>query len=166
MTSAELPLILSPGTQVVALVEVKGPDGKAAHPRGAVAAVVQAPGDPWHAYRVRFPDGFEAALKRQDLSVLAQFKQGANGPGGPSRQAGPLAEYSLYDSVIYRCVVGSRAYGLDDEASDTDRRGVYLPPADRHRSLYGVPEQLENQDTQDYWVRRGTKLVDDLWAGL
>lgn len=61
-------------------------------------------------------------------------------------------EYSLYDYVIYRCMVGSRAYGLDDENSDTDRRGIYLPPANLHWSLYGIPEQLENHDSQEcYW---------------
>jgi len=58
----------------------------------------------------------------------------------------------LYRHVIYRCVVGSRAYGLDDEQSDTDRRGFYLPPADLHWSLKGVPEQLENPETDEvYW---------------
>jgi len=32
------------------------------------------------------------------------------------------------------------------------RRGIYLPPADLHWSLYGVPDQLENHDTQEaYW---------------
>jgi hypothetical protein len=142
--SAMNPHLLPVGTQVVALVEVRGPDGAAAHPRGAVGVVVQAPADYWRAYRVRFPDGFEAALKRQELSVLSHYKQGALG--------GPLEEYDLYRHVIYRCVVGSRAYGLDDAASDTDRRGVYLPPADMHWSLFGVPEQLENDDTQEvYW---------------
>jgi predicted nucleotidyltransferase len=50
------------------------------------------------------------------------------------------------------CVIGSRAYGLDDDASDTDRRGIYLPPAAMHWSLYGVPEQLENKNTEEcYW---------------
>ena len=59
---------------------------------------------------------------------------------------------NLFERVIYRCVVGSRAYGLDDAESDTDRRGIYLPPAELHWSLYGVPEQLENEDTQEaYW---------------
>jgi hypothetical protein len=57
--------------------------------------------------------------------------------------------------VIYRCVVGSRAFGLDDENSDTDLRGIYLPPADLHWSLYGVPEQLENDENQEvYWELR------------
>jgi len=31
--------------------------------------------------------------------------------------------------VIYRCVVGAREHGLDGPGSDTDRRGIYLPPA-------------------------------------
>src|SRR5438067_10579055 len=66
--------------------------------------------------------------------------------------AGEAAEAILRGSVIYRCVVGSRAYGLDEAGSDTDRRGIYLPPADRHWSLDGVPEQLENAATQEcYW---------------
>jgi len=58
----------------------------------------------------------------------------------------------LYRSIIYRCVIGSRAYGLDEPGSDTDRRGIYLPPAARHWSLGGVPEQLEYEPTQEcYW---------------
>jgi RNA repair pathway DNA polymerase beta family len=44
--------------------------------------------------------------------------------------------------VIYRCVVGSRAFGLAEAGSDTDRRGIYLPPAARHWSLAGVPELI------------------------
>ena len=59
---------------------------------------------------------------------------------------------TLWQHIIYRCVIGSRAYGLDDADSDTDRRGIYLPPADLHWSLSGVPEQLENETTQEcYW---------------
>ena len=59
---------------------------------------------------------------------------------------------SLVERVILRCVVGSRAYGLDREGSDTDRRGVYLPPADLHWSLAGAPPQLQNDATQEvYW---------------
>ncbi len=64
----------------------------------------------------------------------------------------PSTIKGLYGRVIYRCVIGSRAYGLEDEASDTDRRGIYLPTADLHWSLFGVPEQLENDETQEvYW---------------
>src|SRR5687767_7356952 len=139
--------ILSVGTKVVALVEAKRTDGTPAHPRGAAGEVVQAPADAWHSYRVRFPDGVEAAFARRELAVLSQYTAGATADA-----AGPLGEYRLFDHVIFRCVVGSRAYGLDHDDSDTDRRGVYLPPAEAHWSLYGVPEQLENHDTQEtYW---------------
>lgn len=151
LSDARLNLILSVGTQVVALTEVRGPDGRPVHPRGAVGVVVQAPADYWHSYRVRFPGGFEAPFRRQELAVLAAYKDGGV-IGSAARGEGPLAEYDLHEHVIYRCVVGSRAYGLDDERSDTDRRGVYLPPAALHWSLYGVPEQLENPATEEvYW---------------
>ncbi len=140
-------LILSVGTQVVALVEVRASQGHVVHPRGAVGIVISAPADYWHAYRVRFPDSFEASFNRQQLAILSQYKQDVIGGG-----IDPLAEHDLYHHVIYRCVIGSRAYGLDSDQSDTDRRGVYLPPAELHWSLYGVPEQLENPATEEvYW---------------
>jgi predicted nucleotidyltransferase len=139
------PLILSVGTQVVALVEIRGTNGKPAHPRGAVGVITQSPADHLHSYRVRFPDGFEASLKRQEISVLAQYQSSGI-------ENDPLAEHDLYQHVIYRCVIGSRAYGLDTDASDIDRRGVYLPPAERQWSLFGVPEQLEKPANEEvYW---------------
>lgn len=58
----------------------------------------------------------------------------------------------LTNQVIFRCVIGSRAYGLSEDQSDTDRRGIYLAPAEMHWSLNGAPEQIENQETQEcYW---------------
>lgn len=57
----------------------------------------------------------------------------------------------LYDYVILRVVAGSTAFGLNQEGSDVDRRGVYLPPADMQWSLDGVPEQLENDNEEVYW---------------
>lgn len=140
--------ILSVGTKVVALADVRGEDGRPVHARGAVGVIQEAPSDYWHSYRVRFPDGFLASLHRRELAILSQFQESE--PGKPS--VDPLAEYDLYRNVIYRCVVGSQAFGLSDEASDVDRRGVYLPPARLHWSLYGVPEQLENPDNEEvYW---------------
>jgi predicted nucleotidyltransferase len=145
-----LPPILPVGTQVVALSEVRSPDGKCAHPRGAVGIIVQSPADYWHSYRVRFPDGLEAAFHRRELSVLSHYQRDT--ATGSGTVVDPLAEYDLHRHVIYRCVIGSRAYGLDDADSDTDRRGVYLPPADLHWSIYGVPEQLEKPNTEEvYW---------------
>jgi predicted nucleotidyltransferase len=61
-----------------------------------------------------------------------------------------LKQYEPY--IVYRCVVGSRAYGLDTQASDTDRRGFFLPPASLHWSLQGVPDSVTDPATGDcYW---------------
>ncbi len=109
--------------------------------------IVRSPGDLDHSYRVRFPDGVEEALRREDVVMLAHFQEGEVGDVRVS-----AARSNLYDRVIFRCVIGSRAYGLDDDQSDTDYRGIFLPPAELHWSLYGVPEQLECYETQEhYW---------------
>ena len=58
----------------------------------------------------------------------------------------------LEQYIIYRCVVGSQAYGLADERSDVNVRGIYLPPATEHWSLASLPEQLENEAEQTcFW---------------
>src|SRR5436190_7291842 len=140
-------LIYSPGTQVVALVEVLGQSGKVLHPRGSVGVVVRSPVDSDHPYRVRFADGIEGSLRRDQVTMLARYKESEIGDAGIT-----ALRCNLYERVIYRCVIGSQAYGLAGEGSDIDRRGIYLPPADLHWSLYGVPDQLENDETQEaYW---------------
>lgn len=140
-------LIFSPGTQVVTLIDIPGAAGLVLHPRGTVGVVIKAPTDHEHSYRVRFADGLEAPLKRNEVTMLAQFKEGEIGDSGVL-----TAHTDLYERVIYRCVIGSQAYGLADAESDVDRRGIYLPAADAHWSLYGVPEQLENDAAQEaYW---------------
>ncbi|MEX0713395.1 MAG: nucleotidyltransferase domain-containing protein [Pirellulales bacterium] len=143
-------LVFSPGTQVVALVDVLGEAGRILHPKGSVGIVVRAPADKDQGYRVRFLDGLEVAFKREEVMLLAQYKEGAIGD-----TAVTMAREDLFDRVIYRCVIGSQAYGLADSQSDIDRRGIYLPPAELHWSLFGVPEQLENHETQEaYWELR------------
>ncbi len=128
-------------------VEVKDSAGELLCLRGAVGVVVKAPTDNSHAYRVRLPNGVEVTLRRDEFSIRKHFQK-----EGLQQAESELAELNLYDHVIYRCIVGSRAYGLDDANSDTDRRGIYLPPAQLHWSLYGIPEQLENKDAQEcYW---------------
>lgn len=137
-------LIYSVGTQVVALKAVQGAGGQAVHPAGAVGVVIRSPRDRNHSYRIRFPDGFEAPLRHHNLMLLAQWKEMPAKQGDNNNSNPALSTHGLFDRVIYRCVVGSRAFGLDTEESDTDRRSIYLPPAELQWSLYGVPEQLEN----------------------
>lgn len=139
-------LIYSVGTQVVTRKDTYHSNGRVAHPAGAVGVIVRSPTERSHTYRVKFNDGFEAALHHDQLIRLSEFTRGQIGGSTD------IPSIELNDRVIYRCVIGSRAYGLEDEGSDTDRRGIYLPPAELHWSLYGVPEQLENEETQEaYW---------------
>ncbi|MEZ2305001.1 MAG: DNA polymerase beta superfamily protein [Microcoleus sp.] len=140
-------LIIPAGTQIVTKIEVKNPATNQSWKPGAVGVIVQSPTDNSHAYLVKLPDGTEISLRRHELSIRKQFQS-----EGLQSKADFLAEYNLYDSVIYRCIVGSKAYGLDNAQSDTDRRGIYQPPAKLHWSLYGIPEQLENkQNDECYW---------------
>jgi hypothetical protein len=140
-------MILPPGTQIVTRVAVKAAGSDLQHPAGAVGVIIKSPADHVHAYRVRFPDGSEAPLRRTQFAVLKQVQRDRIWSAEDV-----LDEFDLMDCVIYRCVVGSRAYGLDEDGSDTDRRGIYLPPAAMHWSLSGVPEQLENAASEEcYW---------------
>lgn len=140
-------LVLPVGTQVVSRIEILSNTEELVCPQGAVGAIVRSPDDNSHAYRVRLPNGQEITLRRHEFTIRKHFQR-----EGLEPTEDWLVDFNLYDSVIYRCVVGSRAYGLDDENSDTDRRGIYLPPAELHWSLYGVPEQLENKPAQEcYW---------------
>lgn len=140
-------LIFTVGTKVVTLRDIKSASGTLLQARGSVGAVVKSPDDATHSYRVRFADGFEAALTRREIVMLARFKEGEL-----ALDEHPLERNDLFERVIFRCVIGSRAYGLDNDQSDTDRRGVYLPRAEQHWSLFGIPEQLENDESQEvYW---------------
>jgi uncharacterized protein len=184
-----LPPILPVGTAVVALVEVRGADGRVVHPRGAAGVIVKAPGDPEHSYRVRFAgaaggtaggSGDEVSMKRREIQPLKHFQrwggEGDSVGAGLGRTVDPLTEYDLYQHVIYRCIVGSRAYGLERDASDFDRRGVYLPPASMQWSIYGVPEQLESPETEEvYWelekflklaLKANPNVLEALWTPL
>ena len=138
-------LILPVGTQVVSRIEIRDSKGNVLCPEGAVGVIVKAPADGTHAYLVKLPDGSEIPLRRNNLTIRKHQQR-------EDLEAIGVEEEELFRSVIYRCVVGSRAYGLDQEASDVDLRGFYLPPADLHWSLYGVPEQIERKETDEtYW---------------
>ncbi len=65
------------------------------------------------------------------FSNPARAKQQSKDRLGPVGRAYSRAEdvtpnpaFDLEQFIIYRCVVGSRAYGLDNDESDTDRRDI------------------------------------------
>ena len=153
------------GTQVVSLIEVRGTNNGLVHPRGAVGVVTRTPAVAGEKFLVRFPDGFEASLDQTQLEVLKHFKDRI-GQVGRVTPCAPASTQSMSDGspvtanpgfdleqfIIYRCVVGSRAYGLDNDESDTDLRGIYLAPAELQWSIFGAPEQFEDNAAQScYW---------------
>lgn len=137
---------VSAGTQVVVTTEARGTNAMPVHPRGAVGIIARTPAGTEAHYLIRFPDGFETSFTRDQFEILKHFKDRL--PSPPSGDG----EFELEGCIIYRCVVGSRAYGLETDASDTDLRGVYLAPLDMHLSLFGAPEQFEDNEAQTcYW---------------
>ena len=126
----ELHIVIPVGTKVLT------------RPGGRVGVVAHSPIDPEHGYRVRFTNGLEESFRRADLSIFKHLQ--AEVPGVSDST-------DFYKFVVYRCVVGSTAYGLSQEGSDVDRRGFYLPPAELEWSLAGVPEQLESANEEVYW---------------
>ncbi|MFN7924959.1 MAG: nucleotidyltransferase domain-containing protein [Bryobacteraceae bacterium] len=109
---------------------------------GRVGIVSHAPDAPEHGYRVRFTDGAEGSFRRYELTI---FKH------ADAEVPGAVEPELLRPYVQFQCIVGSRAYGLDQEGSDVDRRGFFLPPADWHWSLAGVPGQIESDQEECYW---------------
>ena len=124
MATPEYPLRISPGTQVVV----------GSRRTGVVVEIVD--GDPV-AYRVRYPTGDEAVLGRDQLRIRKQAQQAAL---GPARDPAALMGELLDGWVVYRCVTGSQAYGIADDGSDVDIRGVFVAPAELLWSLQGAPK--------------------------
>lgn len=126
--------VISAGTQVVLLVNKPlTPKGEGFRKPGAVGVVAACPARADGEYLIAFANGETVVASFEELALRRQEIDTELSDDG--------ADYRPY--VIYRCQVGSHAYGLAHETSDDDVRGFFLPPADRHWSLYAVPEQLE-----------------------
>ncbi len=135
-------LVFSLGTSV----SLRTPHG--AYLAGAVGVVVRQPleGGPT-LYGVQFPSGDVLEINRVHLGIRRK-----------ETEALPAITKDLSPFVQYRCVMGSRAFGLNTPDSDTDLRGFYLPPARLQWGLQEVPEQLEG-DEQTYWEARKFLLL-------
>lgn len=140
-------VIIPIGTKVVTRCAVRSGQERFVQPAGTVGVVIKAPLDHRHGYRIRLVNGVEAGLRRNEFVLLGEAQDEGIGRAGADR-----VEFDLQRFVIFRCIIGSRAYGLDEEDSDVDRRGIFLPDCDSQWSMFGVPEQLENEATQEcYW---------------
>jgi len=141
-------LPLPTGTQVVLRSDYRDDSGEIASLAGSVGVVLRQPDAPDGSYLVRLVNGIEALFPRRHLAIRKLVTSTDQQSVGDQIKS----KIDLYDFVIYRCIVGSQAYGLAHGESDIDRRGFYLPPADLHWSLFGVPEQLERPENEEcYW---------------
>lgn len=139
-------LLYPVGTQVVLRRAITNKTGAVIRQQGSVGVIVELLPEEVTPYAIRFADGGEISLSREDIVARKYLRQFA------LSQMRSEDHEALYQYVIYRCIVGSRAYGLDHDDSDTDRRGIYLAPAEVQWSLAGAPEQLERDETQEvYW---------------
>jgi len=70
-----------------------------------------------------------------------------------------LEELKESGHIIFECISGSRAYGLETENSDTDIRGVYILPEEQLHS-FEYTEQINNpsNDIVYYEIRKFLKL--------
>jgi hypothetical protein len=124
--------VILAGTQVVLKVAGALPDGQQFKQPGSVGVVLESPPDNQHPYVVRFTDGETVTAYFHELSLRRwEFEV----------ELGEVRE-DMRPYVIYRCQVGSKAFGLAADDSDDDLRGIFLPPARLHWSLRRLPEQL------------------------
>ncbi|MEV3854561.1 nucleotidyltransferase domain-containing protein [Streptomyces sp. NPDC050095] len=54
------------------------------------------------------------------------------------------------DHTVYSCVMGSRAFGLATDTSDTDRRGVYLAPTPLYWHFEKPPTHVEGPAEEQF----------------
>ncbi|MEU1281674.1 nucleotidyltransferase domain-containing protein [Streptomyces sp. NPDC005805] len=59
-------------------------------------------------------------------------------------------ETLVRDHTVYACVMGSRAFGLATESSDTDRRGVFVAPAPLYWRLTKPPTHIEGPAEEQF----------------
>jgi hypothetical protein len=135
-TSVPLP----PGTEVVTRVD-REVDGEL-RPQGATGRVSKLDGD---RVEVTFVDGRHATYLRSEVTPrklgVARYAQ---------RRA--AAWDQLRPCVVIDTLVGSRAWGVADEGSDEDRRGVFVLPLPWTTGLVDPPQDLISVDgSHTYW---------------
>jgi predicted nucleotidyltransferase len=166
--------VIPAGTQVVLQTTKESePDKSAKTVRkksGSVGVVIKCPPHNNELYTVQFSDGViieatfdELILRRQEVDNLLAASENFE---------------AFRPCVIYRCQVGSKAFGLSNDQSDDDIRGIFLPKAERHWSLYEIPGQLEFNDGQDdevYWelekflrlaLKANPNILETLWTPI
>ena len=160
--------VISAGTQVVLTEQLSLLNQDGFRKPGSVGVVAECPANAAGDYLVEFTDGGQVSarfaqlvLRRREIESLLEG-----------------TDEDLTRFIIYRCQVGSKAFGLSHDNSDDDIRGIYLPPARLHWSLNSLPEQLEfhdNGDDQVFWelekflrlaLKANPNVLEVLWTDM
>ncbi len=159
---------LPKGTQVVTLVDRRVPRAGTVRRQGSVGTVSRVPVDLAHAYDVTFADGVTIRYRAKELAVRRREVEGEM----------PRGTLDVSRHVVYSVVVGSHAFGLARDASDEDVRGVFLPPARLHWSLFKPPEQVEIAEggrDEVFWelekylvlaLKANPNVLETLWSPI
>jgi len=160
--------VIAAGTQVVLRVSKALAGGDEYRKPGSVGVIVESPPSNDDPYMIQFTDGQSVQAYFGELSLRRKEVDDELS----------VIDEDLRQYIIYRCQVGSKAYGLATEESDDDLRGIYLPPARLHWSLYRLPEQLESIDNEKdevYWeldkylrlaLKANPNVLETLWTPM
>ncbi|HUH05422.1 MAG TPA: nucleotidyltransferase domain-containing protein [Kofleriaceae bacterium] len=141
MTHFDQRIPLPHGTEVTTRIDRALGDGTLI-PAGAVGRVIAVEGS---AVTVRVVGVGDARFDRAELVPRK---------AGQMRYAQRRHEAweALHDCRVIDAVVGSRAWGLADETSDVDRRGVFVLPFPWTTGLVEPPLELSSTDgSETYW---------------
>ena len=145
MADNQFPLRISPGTQVVTRSDHFDSDGALLIRAGTVGAVVDTDNE---SYLVEFPTGARHSFLRSDLKIRKAEQSAVVESLDPASAFSTLVP----NAVCYSAIVGSRAYGLATDLSDTDIRGVFVAPPALLWSLQGTPDHVERLESEEfYW---------------
>ena len=150
-------------TDLVALQDARGQPGYQCK-AGTVGQVVEAAYD---SYQVRTPGGHLVDCQRDQ--VVIQRKEQLPALARRQHSFEDLARH-----VILSAVVGSTAWGLSDDHSDLDRKGVFVLPLKDSAGLWDPPDEIQDptSDTQ-YWevqkavyqgLRADANTLEMLWS--
>ena len=63
----------------------------------------------------------------------------------------------LENSIIFECISGSHAYGLNTPESDTDYRGICIPPEDYFLGMYSFDQhEQKDPDRTIFNIKKGS----------
>ena len=111
--------------------------------RGSTGRVIDVTDD--GRYVVRLVDGREVLLRREQVTLRRAYQQTI----AIGAEATPDAAARLVrEHTIFAAVVGSRAFGLATDESDTDTRGVYVAPTTAFWSLTKPPTHVEGPEPE------------------